>query len=338
MARTYLRLMLAVAGLFARLDARCLNQVAALYPNERTIAADIAVLVFEAPAAAVQDAINEGYPALPEKPKLLPLPSSLNVPRDKHLVIVTTGINNDIRQKTLVDLMIDGSLRQSSVIVPYTTTGRSSTPLSAPLVAYIAGADPSKNPALAGAIPALVATATGGLLSLIGVFIPQNLPYQLDGTGTDGRQLYSSGTKWSLIPNPVSGPGVVPQAFDVNFSPEAAPKYPLLELKKMLNFPYILNAPYNLVPLVGIQQCQRNTYFTNFDTAQVQNISGRVTFGSAGEGPGVILDGTLQKASPNGIYTGAHGFLACTQLVGYSPAIGEGCETAARNVDPNSLL
>lgn len=106
----------------------------------------------------------------------------------------------------------------------------------------------------------------------------------------------------------------------------------------MLNFPYILNAPYNLVPLVGIQQCQRNTYFTNFNTAQAQNISGQVAFGTAGEGPGVISNGTLQAASPNGIYPGGQGFTACAQLVGYNPVGGEGCEAASKNVPAEALL
>lgn len=191
------------------------------------------MLAVQVPTEAAQKAIDEAYVALPEKPKLMALPASLGVPQGKHLVVVLTGLDTDIRQKTLVDLMLAGDLRQSSVLVPYVTTGRSSTPFTASLVSYLAGTDTTANKLLAAIIPALVATTTGGLLSLLGTFLPVDAPYQLDTTGPDGRQIYSSGTKWSLVPNPISGPGVYPQAFDVQFSPEAAPKYPFAELKKV---------------------------------------------------------------------------------------------------------
>ncbi|KAF2711534.1 hypothetical protein K504DRAFT_465294, partial [Pleomassaria siparia CBS 279.74] len=297
-----------------------------------------AFLIVPVPKAAVQKAIDEAYPTLLQKPKLLPLPPTLPFPAGMHPVIAASGLNNDIRQLLL---QIDGPLRQSSILVPYVGRGgNSATYFAAPLVSYLAGTDTSTNKYLAGVIPALVATAAGGLTSAIGAFLPTSAAYQYDGLGPDGKQLYSSGAKWLLVPNQVSGPGVYPNAVDVHFSPVSNPalrKYTLAQLKHMINLPYILNSPFNRL---SITRCQRNTYFVNNATAQVGFREGRVTFGPAGQGPGV-LPGTLQKASPDGVgnYNGVHGFSACAQLVGYnaSGAVAQDCEDAARTVDRTAL-
>jgi len=108
----------------------------------------------------------------------------------------------------------------------------------------------------------------------------------------------------------------------------------------LINLPYILNQPifYTFPFPLGKAKCQRNTYFTNSNTAQVQNISGTVTFGQAVNKDGILFQSELQKASPNGVYQGAHGFRACAQLVGYKPFLYENCDVAAKAVDPDSLI
>jgi hypothetical protein len=285
--------------------------------------------------AAVQKAINEAYYGLlSRKPTLLNISSSYNFPKDTHPVAVSCGLNNDIKQTFL---RIDGPLRQCSILVPWTSTGNSQSPFNAPLVTYISGTSASYNTYLAGVIPGGVSTALGGILALVGAFIPRDSAFQYDGTtsGPDDDSklaLYSSKVDWAPLPNVVSGPGVYPAAVAMHFSPEANPRHTLGQMREMVNQPFILGPPYNLVPSEK-PVCQRNTYYFDNDTAQVQYRSGRVTFGAAGNGVGVV-SGTLEKASMDGSgdYEDVHGFGACLQLVGYGTIGGQDCEEAARDV------
>jgi hypothetical protein len=285
------------------------------------------------PKTAVQKAINEAYSGLSlQKPTLLDLPSSYKFTSDTHLVLVSCGLNNDIKQTFL---RIDGPLRQCSVLVPWTSTGNSKTPFNAPLVTYIAGTSASYNKYLAGVIPGGVSTALGGILALVGAFLPLDLAYQYDGTGPEGNQLYSSSVDWAPLPNEVSGPGVYPRAVAMHFGSEPTPRYTFDQMREMVNQAFILGPPYNAL---GIKTCQRNTYYFDNDTAQVQYRSGRVTFGPAGNGVGLFL-GTLQKASPDGSgeYKDVHGFGACAQLVGYGTIGGQDCEEAAKDVGKEGM-
>jgi hypothetical protein len=266
-----------------------------------------------------------------QKPTLLPLPSTLNFPEGKHPVVVALGINNDIRQSAL---QIDGPLRQSSTIVPFVGRGTGNTPFNAPLITYLGGTDASLNSYLAAVVPALVSTTVGGVPGAVGGFVPTNDAYQSDGVGPDGKPLFSSASKFVLLPNEVSGPGIYPEAVDQHFSPEARPRYTLQQLKQMINQPFILNSPYNAL---AITTCQRNTYYFNNATTQVQFRSGNVTFGTAAGGPNA-LPSTLQKASDDGAgdYFDVHGFSACAQQVGYNTVGGQECEAAARAVNSDS--
>jgi hypothetical protein len=121
----------------------------------------------------------------------------------------------------------------------------------------------------------------------------------------------------------------------MNFSPESQPKYTLQQLKQMINQPFILNTPFNAL---SIKTCQRNTYFFNNPTAQVQFRSGNVAFGTASGSPSV-LPSALQKASADGVgsYFGVHGFSACAQTVGFNTVGGQDCEEAAESVYAEAL-
>jgi len=341
---------IAVAAILAaQLRADCLNQVAQFNPQDRTFAANLsnlpilsptltdtkkqtAFLVVPVPKSAVQQALNEAYPLLAQKPTLLPLPKSLNFPEGMHPVLATIGLNNDIRQGAL---QIDGPLRQSSTTVPFVGTGTSNTPFNAPLITYIGGTQDSRDAYLAGVVPALVSTTVGGIQAAVGGFIPKSAAYQSDGISPDGKQLFSSNAKFALLPNEVSGPGLYPEAVDMSFTSESRPRYTLQQLKNMINQPFILNSPFNGL---AITTCQRNTYFFNNATTQVEWRSGNVTFGTAASRPGVS-PGALQKAGGDGAggYFGVQGFSACAQSVGFNTLGGQGCEEAARQVYREAL-
>lgn len=274
-------------------------------------------MVVPVPRAAVQKAINEAYPLpLLPKPQLQPVPSSLGFPPNTHPVIVTHAISYDIRQGSLA---IDGPLRVANILIPFTARPNDQRPYIVPLLSQIAGADPSRNDYIAGLLPALVSTA-GGLPSSIGNFIPKDEAYNYDGQSPLGENLYSSSAKQALVPNQVSGPGVYPAVSDIFFTPDANPRYTLDQYKTMINQPLLFNAPANTVSL---NRCQRNYYFFDNVTAQVDFRKGNVTLGAAEGG-----SSTLAEASEDGAggFFGVSGFTACAQLVGYEPIAGEQCE------------
>jgi hypothetical protein len=299
-----------------------------------------AIFVVPVPESAVQQAINEAYPLVFPKPTLLPVPDSLNFEIGMHPILVVSGVNNDIRQSSLY---IDQPLRTTGVFAPFTSTGKSDTAFSAPLVSYLAGSDKTKNTILPALVPALVATLAGGLTSGIGDFLPVDAAWESGPTNPDGTLLYSSKTKQVVFANPISGPGIYPAVVDMLFSDESMPRYSLKQVLEMINQPYILNTPFNAVPSAlpglpgGIMTCMRNTYYFTNKTAQVQPRFGNVTLGpSAAAFRTGFFPGTLQKASPDmvGDYLGVHGFSGCAQLVGYNTVGGQDCEEAAKVVDP----
>lgn len=154
----------------------------------------------------------------------------------------------------------------------------------------------------------------------LGQFQPQNAAYQSAGAG-----LLSTKVAWAIVPNPISGPGVYPEAFDSTFASTNAPRYSAGTFKHLINQPIIL--PSKL--------CQRNTYYFNNATAQPVFVNGNVTLGPGASGSSV-LNSALQQGSPDGtsgVYTDVEGYSACAQNVGNNP---EDCDQAGRTVDPAS--
>jgi hypothetical protein len=119
-----------------------------------------------------------------------------------------------------------GDLRQASIIVPYCGIDGSSTPLSAPLVTFIAGTGDNPFARLASLVPSLVASVLG-IFTRFGKFAPRDQSFLQAG------QFLSSSVDAVVVPNPLSGPGVYPSAFDVLFGPANEPKYPPADLKKV---------------------------------------------------------------------------------------------------------
>lgn len=246
-------------------------------------------------------ALNEAFAlnSLFEELTLLDLPSTIKFPEGMHPVIATNGLSADIRMSAL---QISGPLLTSSTVVPFVSYKGSMTPFNAPLNGYIGGEDKTTldKLRLAGVVPAVVSTLVGGILLRLGDFLPANAAYQSNGNG-----LFSVNSKWTIAPNPVSGPGVCSEAVDAAFVTAPQPRYFLEFLNGVINQPMILNG-------VMSGMCQQNSYLLNESTAQVQFRSGNVTLGPAASGIG-ITSGTLQ-----GKYTDVHGFSACAQSVGYT--------------------
>lgn len=153
---------------------------------------------------------------------------------------------------------------------------------------------------LAGLIPALVSTLVEGIELRLGNFLPPNAAYQSDGSGG-----FFANSKWVVAPNPISGPGVYPEAMDTAFKHTSEPRYSFDFWSRVVNQPVILKG-------VMIGQCQQNSFFFNESSAAVQFLSGNVTLGPAASGAG-ILKGVLQ-----GKYEDVHGFSACAQNVGFT--------------------
>ncbi|KAH3905401.1 hypothetical protein HBI56_207870 [Parastagonospora nodorum] len=322
-----------VAAIFSGLvTAQCPNLVAQYQvATSRSMSTNQTWFIVPVPRDDVQKAVDEttspiDLPGLlTGKLSLLPVPLEYNITEGYHPVLVSSGFMADIRQDKL---QLDKPLIGSSLIVPWVGRSGSKIPLNRPIITYLAGTGKGGEALLYGKVPSLVATLLGGILTKAGYFIPNNAAYQQDVTLSDFRAIYSRSTKWAVVPNSVSGPGVYSEAFDLHFSSEENPRYSTELFKRAINQPYLLN-----FPLGG--KCQRNTYFFNNATADIQFRSGNVTLGPAASANG--FRAALLKSTPNGDFIGVHGLSACAQVVGYDTLSGEDCEEAARQVDSMAL-
>lgn len=280
-------------------------------------------MIVPVPKAAVQTAVKQAFPLqslslldVPNDPALFPN----GFPAGMHPVLAQIGLTDDIR---MTALQIDGGLKSGSVFATYVSQNGKPTPLSASLDAYIAG---ENGPLPNGLVPAVAASLLfGGNTLRLGQFNPKAPAYTSDATGTLTTQ-----AKWALVPNPVSGPGVYPEAADFLFRKQAAAqKYTALTFKTLINQPNILPSA----------MCQRNQYYFTNATALTSFVEGDVTLGPAASGNGVtdgVVSGALMKASPDGtgLYQGVEGYTGCAQQVGYNV---ETCEAAGENLDESAL-
>ena len=129
---------------------------------------------------------------------------------------------------------------------------------------------------------------------------------------------FSTEVKQIIVPNPVSGPAVEPEVFDLDFITAAKslpPLYTAHTFHELINQPEILTNG----------DCQRNTYYFNDTFSAPLLRSGNAT-----------VYGPLAGAAPSqlaGVYTKAGGYSASGQMVGYN---AETCEMAAANADPKA--
>ncbi|KAF3033998.1 hypothetical protein E8E12_006108 [Didymella heteroderae] len=227
---------------------------------------------------------------------LLELPPELNttefVNGNMHPILTTHGYGADIRQSAL---QINGPLLTSSTMIPF-------KPLLAPLNAYIGGEDKNTLDALrlAGILPSIVSTLLGGIKLRLGDFFPPNAAYQADGNGG-----FFANSKWVVLPNPISGPGVYPEAVDTAFKNTSDPRYSFNFWNSLVNQPVILKGA-----MTG--HCQQNSFFFNESTVSLQFRFGDATLGPAASGV------SLTKSVLQGKYTNVLGFSACAQNVGFA--------------------
>ncbi|KAI5360452.1 hypothetical protein Slin14017_G086270 [Septoria linicola] len=315
---TVVALATTLSSLLPGTTAQCLNQVAAFNPNLRTMSSNSTWFIVPVPKAAAQSAIDFTYPGyglsllnVPNDPSLFPQ----GFPAGMHPVLVISGRTDDIR---ISALQIDGALLAGQVYVTYVSKNGSPTPLTAQASQYIAG---ERGPLPNGLVPAVASPLLfAGNVIRLGQFVPQGDAYQADGAG-----IFSNKVAWVIVPNPLSGPGVYPEAFDATFRTTTTPRYTAKAFKSLVNQPLLL--PSKL--------CQRNTYYFNNATAQPTFRNGNVTLGPGASGANP-LSSVLQKASPDGsgVYLNVDGYSACAQNVGNNP---EDCDQAGRSIDPASL-
>lgn len=255
--------------------------------------------------------MNEAFPtAKAGDLTLLDLSSIPGIPeelfaQDMHPILTVGGLSSDIR---ISALQISGPLLSASTMVPFVSYKGSDKPKIAPLNGYINGENRGTlidKLRVAGLVPALVSSLLGGIELRVGDFLPSNAAYQCDGTG----ECFTN-SKWTILPNEISGPGIYPESVDVAFRSTSEPQYTLNFWESVINQPMILKGI-----LTG--KCLRNVYYFNETTAEVQHREGEVTLGPSSSGLG-ILSGTLQ-----GEYSGLYGLSACAQNIGFDP---QSCE------------
>ncbi|KAK3633668.1 hypothetical protein LTR56_015734 [Elasticomyces elasticus] len=330
MLSSFSSLLLATA-LFEVGSAQCPNEVAAHYSNLRTASANNTWFIVPVPKAACQQVLDATYGLsilgislvvladLPtEDDSLLPK----GFPEDHHPVLVDASYQDDIR---MGPAKIQGALLGAGLHIPYVHRatiigGNPNTVVQAPITAYISG--PNGN-AVAGLVPAVVSTLVEGYFLRLALLKPNNAAFQ-----RNDNNILSNNAAWLVASNPVSGPGVSPTAYDMQFmKQDKFTIYTAKFLKTVINQPSMLQGGYFLANI-----CQRNQYFYNNDTSTMTPVIGNVTFGPAADGLKVVRKSIIQQASPNGdgVYRGNEGFTGCGQNVGFNP---ESCDDAVKNVD-----
>ncbi len=258
------------------------------------------------PREKVQKALIEAYPKtfFSKTPSLLDLSAIPGFPKDlfergMHPVMTVGGLSADIR---LNALQISGPLLTASSVVPFVSYDGGKKPMVASLNGYIGGEDEDSlidRLNIPGLLPALVSSLVGGIYLRLGNFLPKDMAYQC----TNGEFFEQS--KWVIVANRFSGPGIYIEAVDMAFRSTTNPRYSMEFWESVINQPIILQG-------LRTGDCQRNAFFFNESTAGVQFRSGEVTLGPSSSGLGIRTT-TLQ-----GKYTGLHGISACAQNVGFA--------------------
>ena len=155
---------------------------------------------------------------------------------------------------------------------------------------------------------AIVATSLGGTTVFVASFVPDDGPYEEISTSPPE---YIAQVKDVIVPNPVSGPGVIEEAIDTDFFTVSTSRYTAHTFHQVISQPLILTN--------GL--CQRNPVYFN------------QTFTDP-----VFRNGTVTLYSPGGafadVYDSVQGYSASGESVGYN---AESCSVAAAKTDPKAL-
>lgn len=298
------------------------NTLAKYNPANRTMSANQSALTAFLPFRPLSDC-PPAYCILPiskaavrsitgHDPLAVPTDILPAFPPGMHPLIVQAGYINDIRMTALnlVPLQID-SLMQGSLIVPYLdVTKDGKTAIGAPAKFYIGG---TNNQPLEAIVPSVAAGISPfeGTTTFPATFVPDTAAAQSLPNG-----FYSQQVKLVLVPNPVSGPGVIASAYDMLYALTKMSPYTDRTFHALLNIPQLLNNG----------KCQRNTVYFNESFADPKMAMGSVT----------LYYQLLAPTPPAGVQ-GQYEGVYCYQANGQSvSALAEDCAVAAANMDPKS--
>ncbi|KAL9601635.1 MAG: hypothetical protein Q9219_002355 [cf. Caloplaca sp. 3 TL-2023] len=301
----FLSLVLGLFGLLATLvlgNPECPNVLAFYNPNIRSTCYNATWFIIPIDKASVQSVVP--YPLItPPFSDTSLFPKGF--PANTHPVLFSTGYQNDIR---MFNLQIK-ALLSGSIYVPYTDRLKNGkTPFNYPVKNYIGGVNGQD---VNGAVPSLVATL-GGTTVLVATFAPNNDAYAPIASNPNE---FTAQVKRVIVPNPISGPEVKPEAYDFDFVSAKTPLYTDHTFHALINQPIILTNT----------KCQRNPYYFNETSAAPVMRSGNVTVYAppAGDVPSKL----------SGRYFKQGGYSASGQMLGYN---AESCADAAKNADPKA--
>ncbi|KAL6718571.1 hypothetical protein ACLMJK_004663 [Lecanora helva] len=201
-------------------------------------------------------------------------------------------------------LQLMSSLLQGAIRVPYVDRlGDGKTPFQASIKEYIGGVNGQD---VAGVVPAIVASL-GGTTVFVASFVPNNAAYQPLNSADE----FIAQIKKIIVPNPVSGPGVIEEGVDTDFFTASSTNYTAKTFHTLTNFPLILTN----------KLCQRNPIYFNETFTNPIFRNGKVTLYSPG------------GAFP-GVYNSVAGYSASGTQIGYN---AESCSSAAAKTDPKAL-
>ena len=160
---------------------------------------------------------------------------------------------------------------------------------------------------MANLVQAIVGSL-GGTTIHVGDFVPDDAAYSQISTSPSE---FITQIKKVILPNPISGPGVILEAVDTDFFTASESRYTGRTFRNLISQPLILMNT----------KCQRNPIYFNETFADPVFRNGRVTLYSPG---GAFA----------GVYNDVAGYSASGTQVGYN---AESCESAAANTDPEAL-
>ncbi|KAI4200212.1 MAG: hypothetical protein LQ350_004070 [Teloschistes chrysophthalmus] len=287
-------------------NPECPNTIAFYNPNLRTMCSNSTWFILPVPKADAESLVKlSGYSLItPDFSDKTLFPTGF--PAGAHPVVVSSGYNNDIRMFFLGIT----ALSSAAIYVPYTDRLKDGkTPFNYPVQNFIAGVN---GQTIMGLVPALVGSAVGTNI-FVAQFAPTDDAYApIDNSPNE----FSTRVQQVIVPEPLSGPGIVPEAYDFDFVSTKNPLYTDHTFHALLNQPLILTNDF----------CQRNTYYFNETFTNPTMRSGNVTlFGpTSGAAPKVLAKKYIKQG----------GFSASAELVGYNP---EECKVASSRVDPYAL-
>ncbi|OAA75664.1 hypothetical protein LEL_07652 [Akanthomyces lecanii RCEF 1005] len=283
------------------------NTLAVYNPANRTTSTNSTYCILPVPKAIIEK-ITKGYKPLDVPTDILPA-----FPAGMHPLIVEGGYQIDIRMTALnlAPLQIP-SLMQGAILVPFADVSKDGkTPFNVPVNYYIGGTSGNDLaalvPAIVGAVPLFEGTVIAPAQMVPDTAAVQSLP----------GGLYSFQVKPLILPNPVSGPGVVGEAFDLIYSLTSTSPYTAHTFHSLLNNPQLLDNG----------MCQRQSLYFNETFAYPKMAVGNIT----------LYNQPLLNTPPKeiaGTYTNVYCYQANAELV--ASYIGETCPIAAARSSPSA--